>query len=144
MPDFEFVQHSAYKVLCITTWPLFETLGLVRHQTKALTNVIHFLSCIKLEIDIIGFRKISFYWNISLYGLKYRGLPITVATWSEAWTVLAHSNAGIVGSNPTQGMDVCVRLFWVSVVLHVGSGLVARRFPVQEVLPSVYRIKKLK
>jgi hypothetical protein len=29
----------------------------------------------------------------------------------EAWTVFASSNAGIVGSNPPQGMDVCVRFF---------------------------------
>jgi hypothetical protein len=34
------------------------------------------------------------------------------------------SEAGIVGSNPTQGTDVCVRLFCVCVVLCVGSGLV--------------------
>jgi hypothetical protein len=39
--------------------------------------------------------------------------PITVAAWSEAWTVFTRSNAGIVGSNPTRGMDVCVRLFCV-------------------------------
>jgi hypothetical protein len=28
-----------------------------------------------------------------------------------------------VGSNPTRGMDVCVRLFCVCVVLCVGSGV---------------------
>jgi hypothetical protein len=28
-------------------------------------------------------------------------------------TVFARSNAGIVGSNPTQAMDICVRLFCV-------------------------------
>jgi hypothetical protein len=34
--------------------------------------------------------------------------PTTVVARSKAWTVLARSNAGIVGSNPTQGMDsVC-------------------------------------
>jgi hypothetical protein len=37
--------------------------------------------------------------------------------------VFARSNAGIVGSNPTRGMDVCGRLFYVCVVLCVGSGL---------------------
>jgi hypothetical protein len=42
-------------------------------------------------------------------------------------TAVAH-NAGIVGSNPTQGMDVCI----------VCSS------PVQGVLPTLYRIKKLK
>jgi hypothetical protein len=32
-------------------------------------------------------------------------------------------DAGIVGSNPTQGMDLRVRLFFVCVVLCVGNGL---------------------
>jgi hypothetical protein len=36
-----------------------------------------------------------------------------VAALSEAWTVLARSKAGIVGLNPIQGMDICVRLFCV-------------------------------
>jgi hypothetical protein len=34
--------------------------------------------------------------------------PITMAARSKAWTELARSNTWIVGSNPTQGMDVCV------------------------------------
>jgi hypothetical protein len=38
-------------------------------------------------------------------------MQITVATWCKAWTVFARSNAGIVGSNPTQGMDVCVCVY---------------------------------
>jgi hypothetical protein len=38
-------------------------------------------------------------------------------------TVFNRSNAGIVGSNPTQGTNICVRLFCVCVVLCVGSGL---------------------
>jgi hypothetical protein len=40
-------------------------------------------------------------------------MPITVAARSKAWTVFAPSNAGIVGSNSTQGMDVCLHLFLV-------------------------------
>jgi hypothetical protein len=32
---------------------------------------------------------------------------------SKAWTVFARWNTGIVGSNPTGGMDACVRLFCV-------------------------------
>jgi hypothetical protein len=36
-------------------------------------------------------------------------MPVTVAERSNACTVFALSEAGIVGSNPTQGMDVwCV------------------------------------
>jgi hypothetical protein len=33
------------------------------------------------------------------------------------------SLARTLGSNPSQGMEMCVRLFCVSVVLCVGSGL---------------------
>jgi hypothetical protein len=33
-------------------------------------------------------------------------VPVTVAERSKAWTVFARSEAGIVYSNPTQGMDV--------------------------------------
>jgi hypothetical protein len=35
---------------------------------------------------------------------------IRLAARSKAWTVFARSNASIVGSNPTKGMDVCLRL----------------------------------
>jgi hypothetical protein len=45
--------------------------------------------------------------------------------------------AAFLGSNPTQGMDACVRLFCVCVVLCVGSGLAMGRSPVQRVLPTV-------
>jgi hypothetical protein len=71
-------------------------------------------------------------------------MAITVAARSKAWTVFAHSNAGIVVSNLTWGIDVCVRLFCVYAVLCVRSGLATGWFPVQEVLPTVYRINKLK
>jgi hypothetical protein len=37
--------------------------------------------------------------------------------------VFTRSNAGVVGSNPTRGMDICVRLFCVCAVLCVGRGL---------------------
>jgi hypothetical protein len=50
-------------------------------------------------------------------------LPITVAPRSKASNVFALTNAGITGSNRTQGMDVCLRLFCVCAVLCVGSGL---------------------
>jgi hypothetical protein len=39
-------------------------------------------------------------------------MTITVAAQSKAWTVFAHSDAAMVGSNPAQGMDVwCVYAF---------------------------------
>jgi hypothetical protein len=43
--------------------------------------------------------------------------PIAVAARSKAWPVFARSNAGVVGSNPTRGMDVCENLFCHCVVL---------------------------
>jgi hypothetical protein len=54
-----------------------------------------------------------------------------VAAWFNAWTLFARSNAGIVGSNPTQGMDVCLHLFCVYVVLYAGSGLATGWCPIQ-------------
>jgi hypothetical protein len=50
-------------------------------------------------------------------------LPITVGARSKARTLFARSKAEIVGSKHTQGMDVCVRLFCVCVVLCVRRGL---------------------
>jgi hypothetical protein len=37
-------------------------------------------------------------------------MPSTVAALSKAWNASARSNTGIVGSNPTQGMDACLCL----------------------------------
>jgi hypothetical protein len=36
--------------------------------------------------------------------------PITVAARSMAWNIFARRNIGIVGSNLTQSMDICLRL----------------------------------
>jgi hypothetical protein len=46
-------------------------------------------------------------------------LLIIVAAQSKAWTVFALSNTGILGSNLTRDMDVCVRLYYVCAVLCV-------------------------
>jgi hypothetical protein len=81
--------------------------------------------------------------GIYSYHYVFEG-PITVTTRSKAWTVFARLNAGIVGSNPTRGMDVCVRLFCVCVDLCVDGGLATGWSSVQGVLPTVYTIKKLK
>jgi hypothetical protein len=63
---------------------------------------------------------------------------------SKARTVFARSNTGVVASNPTQGVDVCMRLFCVCAVLCVGRGLETGWSTFQGVLPTVYRIMKLK
>jgi hypothetical protein len=69
--------------------------------------------------------------------------PLTMAAESKAWIVFTRSNAGIVGSNPTHDMDVCVHLFCVYVVQCVGSGISKGWSPLQAVLSTVCRIKKL-
>jgi hypothetical protein len=43
-------------------------------------------------------------------------LPVTVTARSKAWTVFARSDAGIVGLNPSQGIDVCVCVYSVFVL----------------------------
>jgi hypothetical protein len=57
---------------------------------------------------------------IAIYSI-YDLMSITVAARSKAWNVFGRSNAGIMGSNPTEGMDVCVRLFCACVVLCVAA-----------------------
>jgi hypothetical protein len=44
-----------------------------------------------------------------------------VASWSKTWTVFARSNAGIVGSNPTEGMVVCLFCVCVLSCVHVAA-----------------------
>jgi hypothetical protein len=61
--------------------------------------------------------------------------------WPRGLRSSTSSNARIVGSNPTQGMDVCVRLFCV---LCVGSCLATGQSPVQGVLPPVYGLRSRK
>jgi hypothetical protein len=61
-----------------------------------------------------------------------------VAALSKAWTVFARSNTGIVGSNPTWGVDVCVRLFCV-VMSCVQIAALRRADPLPK---ETYRIRK--
>jgi hypothetical protein len=44
--------------------------------------------------------------NSTIYLYSKVNTPVTVAEGSRACTVFTRSEAGIVGSNPTQGMDV--------------------------------------
>jgi hypothetical protein len=74
---------------------------------------------------------------LCIYVPQWLGGPITVAARSEAWTVFSRSNTGIVDSNPTRGMDVCV-------VLCVDSGLTTGWSPFQGVLPTLYRLRNCK
>jgi hypothetical protein len=64
-------------------------------------------------------------------------LLITVVARSKAWNVFACSNTGIVGSNPTEGMNVCLRLFCVC----VGRDLATGWSPFQGILPTVLGLR---
>jgi hypothetical protein len=55
--------------------------------------------------------------------------PTTVAARSKAWTVFAPSNAGIMGSNPNQGIDVCVCVYSKFVLFCVQAEALRRADP---------------
>jgi hypothetical protein len=59
-----------------------------------------------------GFLCENFNCTVHMF-LHLYDMPITVAMRSKAWTVFARSNAGIMGSNPIQGMDVCLCVYSV-------------------------------
>jgi hypothetical protein len=71
-------------------------------------------------------------------------------SWSQWQRGLRHemssplSNSWILGSSPTQDMDVCVRLFCVCDILGVGRGPATGWSPVQGVLPTMYRLRNWK
>jgi hypothetical protein len=77
--------------------------------------------------------------SLILCGIHHRQNPIKI----YLWTVFSSSNAGIMSSSPTRVMDVYVRLFCVCVILCGGRGSVTGWSPVQGVLRTVYRVKKL-
>jgi hypothetical protein len=70
------------------------------------------------------------------YSYQQISEPVTVAVLSKAWTVFSRLSTGIVGSDPTWGMDVSVCLFCVCIVLCIGSGLETGWLHAQ-VLPTV-------
>jgi hypothetical protein len=57
-------------------------------------------------------------------------------------SVFARSDTEILGSNPTGGMDICMRLLCVCVILCVDSGLATGWSAGQGALRTVYRITK--
>jgi hypothetical protein len=65
--------------------------------------------------------------------------PVTVAERSKVCTVFARSEAGIVGSNPTQDLNVCYEYVFILCLCYLclGRGLATSRSIVQGILPSV-------
>jgi hypothetical protein len=109
----------------------------------------------------ITIKIVNFLWNLcwlvenSAYfdavqlGVYYRwedNMLITMAAWSKAWTVFTRSTTGIMVSNPTRGMDVCVRLFCVNVFLCVGKqscdGLITRPRSPTVCVKKITKLKK--
>jgi hypothetical protein len=83
-------------------------------------------------------RTSSASFNIFVICQQWRAeRPISVAAPSKAWIVFARSNAGIVGSNPPQSMDVCLRLYCVC----AGSGLATGWSPIQGVLSVILGLR---
>jgi hypothetical protein len=66
-----------------------------------------------------------------------------VAVQFKTWTVFARFNAGVIVSNPTRGMDVCMCLFCFYCPVCMCK-LCDGPIPHEGVLPTVYSIKKLK
>jgi hypothetical protein len=114
----------------------------LKNPEERITRLLSLISRNNLKITNSRDRPILPFLLIWVYHLLYG--TITVVTRSKLWTVLARSNAEIVDSNPTQGMDVSVLLFCVCVVLCADSGLETGWSPVQGVLPSVCWLEKLK
>jgi hypothetical protein len=76
--------------------------------------------------------KLSHQWRYILWTselLRCVEQMITVAAQPKAWNIFGCSNTGIVGSDPNQGIDVCVFL--------LGSSLAMGWSPVQGVLLTV-------
>jgi hypothetical protein len=128
-------KYRQIQLLLSTTWncdPLpcasgvrsFEFVSVSRVTEIAIMKTYFLVSCSFLIFDTPQKRPYSVVQvhYVNVHG-KRLAWPITVAERSKVGTIFARSNAGIVGSNPTEGMDVCVPLFCVDAVLCVGRGL---------------------
>jgi hypothetical protein len=65
---------------------------------------------------ILSFKLVSTLLEMPYIRDLFSTQPIMMTAQSKAWTVFARSNAGIVGSNPTQDVDVCVCVRYIRYV----------------------------
>jgi hypothetical protein len=78
------------------------------------------------------------YWLMWTDLLDWNSVVYAGHEWSKAWTALARLDAGMVGSNPTRGMNVYVYVYFIFVLSCVGRGLAAMSWSlIQGVLPTV-------
>jgi hypothetical protein len=105
------------------------------YSCKITLNISREIDC-KCELSM--WQEVK-HLKLNLLQVIYTNSPVTVAERSKACTVFARSEAGIVGSNPSQSMDVwCVcEFFCVCVVMCSGRGFATAWSPVQGALPSV-------
>jgi hypothetical protein len=111
-------------------------------QTTYLHNIFLRYFLILLSYVCLGFLSYSF--HTEFYSINVKGRRSQSR--SKAWIVFASSDAGVVDSNPTQGMDICcVYAFILCLACPVffGSGLGTDWSLVQGVLPSVKMITEL-
>jgi hypothetical protein len=108
-----------------------------------ITRTLPLLSVILLIRSERRYHISIYFYNLKIEVQRFCETSIRVVTLSKTWTVFTSSFTGVVISNATQGMDVCLRLFCVRVLLLVDS-LVTGWSPIQGVLPIVNRITKIK
>jgi hypothetical protein len=81
-----------------------------KHATRNVNKFFDNLLSSSFETEATTCKWLRRNVALLLYSLVFK-LPITVAELSKAWTVFDRSNTGVLGSNPTWGMNVCVSLF---------------------------------
>jgi hypothetical protein len=76
-----------------------------------------------------NFQHSAHWWFLRNWAIYYIEAPNTAATRSKAWTAFARSKSGIVDSNPSQGMDVCVCVYSLFVLSFVKVAALRRAHP---------------
>jgi hypothetical protein len=102
--------HATFSTLLVFLYLIILTISqhLCSLWNSSLCNFFLFQVTQYIKRDQVSkFQKhVFFYFNIVVVA------SVTVAARYEAWTVFGRSDAGIVGSNPIQGVDVwCVYAF---------------------------------
>jgi hypothetical protein len=136
------LQYSYYRMsLILSTLRIYTSCSMVKRIFQVR---LYFIYHTGFDVNLLS---IHFFIYLSVVYLTALWLTLSRSQWPRSLWHEPPSPArtlGVVGSNPTRCIDVCVRLFCVCVVLCVGSGPAKVWSPVQVFLPTVYRIKKLK